>query len=87
MKTLDWPGRRREWVRGPRASARRGGLVMAVVCAGMLSGCATKPPQISYDNDVPALPAPPVALEEKPRALHVPPAWKVSFGGRAYAKE
>jgi type IV secretion system protein TrbG len=61
---------------------------MAVVCAGALGGCATtKPPQINYDNDVPALPAPPVAFEEKPRMLHVPPAWKVSFGGRADAKE
>jgi type IV secretion system protein TrbG len=77
VKTLDWPG-----------SAGRGRLVIAIVCAGAISGCAsTRPPQVSYDNDVPPLPAPPVTLEDRTRALHVPPAWKVSFGGKADAKE
>src|SRR5690606_10340072 len=49
-----------------------------------LAGCATapKPPQISYDASVPALPAlPAVVTDQTPRPLHVPPAWTVARGG------
>lgn len=53
-----------------------------------LAGCATysRPPDISYDRSVP--PLPPVraaALPERPRPLHVPPAWIAAKGGGAAA--
>jgi P-type conjugative transfer protein TrbG len=89
VKKLDWPGLGGGLARGPRSGgARRCGLAIAGVFATALGGCATnKPPQISYDNDVPPLPAAPVAVDDRPRALHVPPAWRVSFGGKAEARE
>ncbi len=48
-----------------------------------LSGCATfKPPEISYDNNVPPLPSVPAAVtDEDPKPLHVPPGWKPAHGG------
>jgi type IV secretion system protein VirB9 len=61
----------------------------------ILSGCglalcscsAFKPPEISYDNDVPPLPAPPAVVDDKPRPLHVPPLWRPAFGGKSGAQE
>lgn len=90
MKKWDWPGTGRGW--GPEvrsAAARPGGVVIAVLIAGALGGCATtKPPQISYDSDAPPLPAPSAALtDDRPRPLHVPPAWKVAFGGTPSTRE
>jgi type IV secretion system protein VirB9 len=53
-----------------------------------LSACsAFKPPEISYDTDLPPLPAPPVAVDDKPRPLHIPPLWKTVFGGKSGGKE
>src|ERR1700744_6133698 len=47
-----------------------------------LSGCTTfKPPQISYDDDVPPLPDPSALAEDRARPLHIPPSWKPSLGG------
>jgi type IV secretion system protein VirB9 len=50
-----------------------------------LAGCANQqPPLISYDADVPPLPAvPAVVTDQTPRPLHVPPAWTPSRGGTA----
>jgi P-type conjugative transfer protein TrbG len=51
----------------------------------MLAGCAkpAKPPQISYDSDVPALPAvPSLIVDDRPRPLHTPPAWTPARGGK-----
>lgn len=47
-------------------------------------GCATyKPPQITYDANVPPLPAIPAAVtDDRPRLLHIPPAWTVARGGQ-----
>lgn len=58
-------------------------LPLALVTALLLSGCATyKPPEISYDSDVPSLPAPPPpVVEQAPRPVHTPPAWTPSHGG------
>ena len=65
------------------ADFRRYAITAMLVSAAVLAGCATKrPPQISYDADVPSLLAvPAVATDETPRPLHVPPAWTPSRGG------
>ena len=54
-----------------------------LVCVLALSGCTTfKPPQISYDDDVPPLPGPPSLAEDRPRSLHIPPPWTPAKGGK-----
>ena len=62
---------------------RTSALAMMLLSATMLAGCATfKPPTISYDSDVPPLPAVPAPVtEQPPRPLHTPPAWTVAHGG------
>ncbi|WP_342709619.1 P-type conjugative transfer protein TrbG [Bradyrhizobium sp. B124] len=65
-------------------------LAMALlVCVSTLGGCTTfKPPQISYDNDIPPTPDLPALSDDRPKPLHVPPAWKAARGGKsAEAKE
>ncbi len=64
---------------------RKPTLALALLSATALAGCATfKPPQISYDDNVPALPAVPSPVtEERPRPLHTPPAWTPARGGTA----
>lgn len=66
---------------------RKPALAFALLSATALAGCATnRPPQISYDDNVPPLPtvqAP--ATDERPRPLHTPPAWTVARGGSAAA--
>ena len=55
--------------------------LLVAICT--LGGCTTfKPPQISYDNDVPPLPDPPAASDDRPRSLHVPPSWTPARGGK-----
>ncbi|WP_375785111.1 P-type conjugative transfer protein TrbG [Bradyrhizobium sp. Pha-3] len=60
-----------------------------LVCVSTLGGCTTfKPPQISYDNDIPPTPDLPALSDDRPKPLHVPPAWKAARGGKsAEAKE
>ncbi|MBV9565098.1 MAG: P-type conjugative transfer protein TrbG [Bradyrhizobium sp.] len=66
----------------------RAALLAAIALLAPLGGCVTsKPPQISYDSDVPPMAPPPPVEEDKPRALHVPPPWKVAFGGKAGKEE
>ncbi len=64
---------------------RKPALAIVLLSATMLAGCATnRPPQISYDADVPPLPAvPAIATDQRPRPLHVPPAWTPARGGTA----
>lgn len=64
---------------------RKSALAVSLLSATLLTACATnKPPQISYDSDVPPLPPVPAVLaDERPRPLHVPPAWTPSRGGTA----
>lgn len=62
----------------------------AIVLVALLvvGGCsATKPPQISYDSNVPPLPASDGPVDEKPRPLHIPPAWTPTRGGKEGAVE
>jgi P-type conjugative transfer protein TrbG len=64
---------------------RISGSTLFLCIAVSLAGCATRPaPQISYDADVPPLPAvPAVVADERPRPVHIPPAWTPSRGGAA----
>jgi type IV secretion system protein TrbG len=62
--------------------------LVLLACIVALSGCATfKPPQISYDAEIPPLPNPPSLAEDRPRSLHVPPSWTPAKGGRKGVKE
>ncbi|MCR8493053.1 P-type conjugative transfer protein TrbG [Brucella anthropi] len=67
------------------AALRQSALAMTLLSATMLAGCATfKPPEISYDSDVPPLPAAPAPVtEEPPPPLHTPPDWTPGRGGTA----
>jgi P-type conjugative transfer protein TrbG len=66
-----------------RPNVRKAIRPVLLVCICALSGCATfKPPQISYDDDVPPLPNPPSPAEDRPRSLHVPPSWTPTKGGK-----
>lgn len=73
--------RRRPASRGIRLS----GSALLLISGLTLAGCATnRPPQISYDADVPPLPPVPAAVTEAPpRPLHTPPAWTPARGGAA----
>ena len=64
---------------------RKSVFAALLLSATVLAGCATyKPPEISYDNNVPPLPAVLAAVtDDRPRPLHVPPAWTVARGGNA----
>ena len=64
---------------------RKATLPLVLISASTLAGCATyRPPEISYDDSVPPLPSveQPVT-DERPRPLHMPPAWTVARGGQA----
>lgn len=59
-------------------------LSASLLAATMLAGCAStpKPPQISYDADVPPLPVVQAAItDDTPRPVHMPPAWTPARGG------
>jgi type IV secretion system protein VirB9 len=59
------------------------GLFALLICAHSLPGCTTfKPPQITYDDEVPPLPAQSPLPDDRPRTLHVPPAWIPARGGK-----
>ena len=75
----------RENVRAAKPAFRKSARAVILLSATLLTACATnKPPQISYDSDVPPLPSVPAVLtDERPRPLHIPPAWKPSHGGAA----
>ena len=66
---------------GPKCYVAPVGLAFLVAFA--LSGCTTfKPPQISYDDDVPPSPDLPMPADEHARPLHVPPSWTPTRGGK-----
>ncbi len=65
-------------------SLRTSSIVALLLSGSMLAGCAMpqKPPQISYDADVPPLPAIPASVaDHRLRSLHIPPVWKPAKGG------
>lgn len=70
------------------AALRRALLPAVLLCTSALAGCVTYiPPEISYDAEVPPLPASPAALDDRPRPLHLPPLWKPVLGGKSGARE
>lgn len=63
-----------EWNRAP--------VRLAFLLMVALSGCTTfKPPQISYDDEVPPSPDLPMPAGDHARPLHVPPVWTPTRGG------
>jgi type IV secretion system protein VirB9 len=69
-------------------TSKRAFLSALLLCTSALGGCATyKPPEISYDAEVPPLPALPAPLDDKLQPLHVPPLWKPVLGGKSGGKE
>ncbi|WP_298817528.1 P-type conjugative transfer protein TrbG [uncultured Roseibium sp.] len=66
-------------------AARVSASAVLFLCATALAGCATyKPPQFSYDQTVPPLPAVPKTVgDERPKPLHTPPFWTPAKGGKA----
>ena len=70
----------REAISIPASNGARVRLALFFLLA--LSGCTTfKPPQISYDDDVPPPPDLPAPADDHARPLHVPPAWTPARGG------
>ena len=56
---------------------------LSLMFALALSGCTTfKPPQISYDDDVPPSPDLSLPADDHARPLHVPPSWTPTRGGK-----
>ncbi|MGY8665344.1 P-type conjugative transfer protein TrbG [Bradyrhizobium sp. UFLA05-109] len=54
-----------------------------LISAWVLSGCTTfKPPQISYDDEIPPPPDLPALADERQKPIHVPPAWTPARGGK-----
>ena len=65
-------------------SFRKSAVAALLLSASALAGCASKPPEISYDSSVPPLPAVSAAVtDDRPKPLHVPPAWMPARGGAA----
>ncbi|QLH16136.1 P-type conjugative transfer protein TrbG [Paracoccus pantotrophus] len=67
------------------AGIRKSRTPALLLSVTVLAGCAAnRTPQFSYDADVPPLsPAQASVADDRPRPLHVPPAWTVARGGEA----
>jgi P-type conjugative transfer protein TrbG len=82
------PNSRPNSTRSGFGASKRGVLPALLLCASTLGGCATYvPPEITYDAEVPPLPASPLPLDDRSRPLHVPPLWKPALGGKSGGKE
>ncbi|GGC94047.1 P-type conjugative transfer protein TrbG [Chelatococcus reniformis] len=66
---------------------RKSAWPLLLLCASALAGCAYKPPRISYDTDVPSLPADPAPADPRPKPQLAPPAWTPARGGKPGAAE
>jgi type IV secretion system protein VirB9 len=75
-------------VRPARLKFQRSLRPAVLICVYALGGCATfKPPQISYDDELPPLSNPTALTDDRPRPLHIPPAWSPTRGGKKGATE
>jgi type IV secretion system protein VirB9 len=69
-------------------TSKRVVLSALLFCTSALGGCASYiPPEISYDAEVPVLPAPPAPADDRLQPLHVPPLWRPVLGGKPGNKE
>lgn len=66
-----------------RAARRKASFVAFLLSVSVVSACSSlKPPEISYDTEVPPLRSVPISQnDESSKPLHLPPAWKVARGG------
>jgi type IV secretion system protein TrbG len=56
---------------------------LALLIALALSGCTTfKPPEISYDDELPPSPDLSLPADDHARPLNVPPPWTPARGGK-----
>lgn len=56
--------------------------LVLLICGSAIGGCTTvKPPQISYDSEVPPPSDLPALADDRPPVLQMPPAWTVAHGG------
>ena len=65
---------------------RKSAIPVLLLSGIALAGCATrqKPPEITYDRNVPPLPSVPASVtDDRPKPLHLPPAWTPAKGGTA----
>lgn len=70
------------------SNERTASTCVLLACALALSGCTSfKPPQITYDDDIPLLPPTPALADARPRPLHVPPSWTPARGAKKGATE
>lgn len=66
------------------AGLRKSGSALVLLSAIAVAGCASRVPEFEYDADVPPLPVVHASVtDDRPRPLHVPPAWTPSRGGEA----
>lgn len=66
-----------------RPKFQQGLRPVLLICVCALGGCTTfKPPQISYDDEMPALSNPAALVDDRSRPLHIPPAWSPTRGGK-----
>ena len=69
-------------------TSNRAPVHLALLFVLALSGCTTfKPPQISYDDEVPPSPDLPMMADDNTRPLHVPPPWTAARGGKKGEEE
>ena len=72
----------------PNSDCQKASIYLLLACVLALCGCTSfKPPQISYDDEVPPPPPTPVLTDVRPGPLHVPPAWTPARGGKKGATE
>ena len=70
------------------ANVRLSHRLALLICLSALTGCTTfKPPQINYDDELPPLPNASALADDRPRPLHIPPAWSPARGGKKGATE
>lgn len=75
-------------LRPARPKIQQGLRPVVLICVCALGGCATfKPPQISYDDELPPPSNPAALTDDRLRPLHIPPAWSAGRGGMKGATE
>src|SRR5258707_1655175 len=75
-------------LRPARLKFQQGLRPVLLICVCALGGCKTsKPPQISYDDELPPPSNPAALADDRRRPLHIPPAGTPGRGGKKGATE